>query len=204
MKGDIIMATLCCSNCDWYDRNSTYYMNSNMHKCKNNGSWKCPTDSCKDHSREEVKSTSSSSEFKPTGCYITTMICDILGYSDDCEILSILRLFRENILKCDFKYTNLLLQYDIVGPEISNHLKNMENSYDYSKKLLDSFLIPCIYAIREGYVEEAVKIYKNMVETLCETFNIELVSPKRDMEYEARTLGKGRRLVKNFGPLKSA
>ncbi len=198
------MATLCCSNCDWYDRNSTHYMNSNMHKCKNDGGWKTATDYCDNHSRAEIKSTSSSGEFKQSGCYITTVICDILGYNDNCETLNILRLFRENILKCDFKYTDLLLQYDLVGPEISAHLKTMEDNYEYSLKLYHSFLIPCVYAIKEGYVVEAVKIYKNMVTTLCETFNIELVSPKRDMEYDARTLGKGKRLVRNFGPLKSA
>ena len=198
------MATLCCSNCDWYDRNSTHYMNSNMHKCKNDGGWKTATDYCDNHSRAEIKSTSNSGEFKQSGCYITTVICDILGYNDNCETLNMLRLFRENILKCDFKYTDLLLQYDLVGPEISAHLKTMEDNYEYSLKLYHSFLIPCVYAIKEGYVDEAVKIYKNMVTTLCETFNIELVSPKRDMEYDVRTLGKGKRLVRNFGPLKSA
>ena len=198
------MATLCCSNCDWYDRNSTHYMNTNMHKCKNDGGWKTATDYCDNHSRAEIKSTSNSGEFKQSGCYITTVICDILGYNDNCETLNMLRLFRENILKCDFKYTDLLLQYDLVGPEISNQLKTMEDNYEYSLKLYHSFLIPCVYAIKEGYVVEAVKIYKNMVTTLCETFNIELVSPKRDMEYDVRTLGKGKRLVRNFGPLKSA
>ncbi len=31
-----------------------------------------------------------------TGCYITTAVCHILGYEDDCTVLETLRGFRDN------------------------------------------------------------------------------------------------------------
>ena len=42
------------------------------------------------------------------GCFITTIVCDTLGKSDDDRVLNNLRYFRDNVLQKNSKYTYLL------------------------------------------------------------------------------------------------
>ena len=71
-----------------------------------------PDDKCESHYRPRGGNPGG-------GCYITTMICDVLGKEDTCEALEVLRSFRNDVLQKDEKYAPILYEYDVVGPKIA-------------------------------------------------------------------------------------
>lgn len=73
--------------------------------CKNDG-YKCPW------YERQYGSTSS-------GCFITTVTCDILGKNDNDPVMDSLRKFRDEVLQKSDEYENVLKLYDKIGPAIS-------------------------------------------------------------------------------------
>lgn len=136
--------------------------------------------------------------YTQSGCYITTIVCNILGYDDNCELLMLLRSFRENYLKKkkNINYFNLLLEYDEIGPKISMAIQNEKNNYKLCLGILKFFLIPCVEYIKIDKYDEAINCYKNMVEHLKETLNIEPIAIKSEIPLDLETLGKGRIKIK--------
>jgi hypothetical protein len=130
-----------------------------------------------------------------SSCYITTIVCDILGYSDDCQMLKTLRDFRENILKPDENMHPLLQEYDQIGPIISNNLATDQDRKLAALELL-SFLNPCCEAIMNKEYNKAIEIYKSMVLFLKLKYN--LLREKVDYSIKApiEELGKGRTRTK--------
>lgn len=120
-------------------------------------------------------------------CYLTTIVCEVLGYSDDCQILNILRKFREEILKKDIKYHDLLCEYDIVGPVIAQSIRKCLNPDIFSRFLLETYIIPTVECIENGKYELAVNIYKYMVEELKKLIGIS----KIDYDKNIIPTGKG-------------
>lgn len=181
-----------CPNFDWNNKESY----ATRFRCEGICRYVSPWDKqyyCnhkKSYSGNSNESTNNS--YTPGGCYITTLVHNILGYSDDCELLRTFRMFRDNVLKCDFNYIDLLFQYDIIGPQISDKLRDKKDNYNFSLQVCHNYLIPCIKAVKEGFISEAVRIYNNMLTYLCTTFNIELVKPEQSLKYDMLNLGKAR------------
>ena len=105
-------------------------------------------------------------------CYLTTIVCEILGYSDDCKILNTLRIFREEILKKDIKYHDLLCEYDIVGPVIAQSIRACIKPEVLANFLLITYIYPTVECIENKKYELAVNIYKYMVEELKKLIGI--------------------------------
>ena len=59
---------------------------------------------------EEPDESSDSSD--SGGCFITSMLCHVLGFEDHCDIMDTLRGFRDVKLKQAGCYTELLNEYD--------------------------------------------------------------------------------------------
>ncbi len=154
--------------CNWY--RSYYY----------------PTESNCDH---YVGRSSSSG-----GCYITSIVCDVLGYSDNCDVLTTLRNFRNNVLQKDEKYISLLYQYDTLGPLIAdsiadNYVDNRKRGYYPAKSIMgqylqscdktfirgiyDSFILPIVGFIKNGDNDKAVSQYIRMTSFLQECYGID-------------------------------
>lgn len=150
-----------CGGCIDYD-----YQGDNV---KGYCSWyKCyyyPGDTC-DHQRPRESSNS---------CYITTMICNVLGYEDDCSTLNTLRDFRDHFLQKDSKYSELLMEYDSIGPTIAYCIQK-EYQETKEKKMWIQFynfyLSPTANLIREKNYEEAISRYKEMVHSLREYYGL--------------------------------
>lgn len=130
--------------------------------------------------------------FNRSGCYITTMICDILGYEDNCEVLQLLRNFRDNYLKVNEEFWSILYEYDQIGPIISGELKCDSESKMIAMELLQNFIIPCARNIKISNYNDAIVIYKNMVNILKVRYNLFgcQIEMKSDIPFEE--LGKGR------------
>lgn len=105
-------------------------------------------------------------------CYLTTIICDLLGFSNDCEILAIMRMFRNNVLQKDLRYLGILMEYDVIGSTIANNLKNDENAIWIAKELLENFIKPIILNIKNNDYQTAINIYLNMTNILKENYGI--------------------------------
>lgn len=104
-------------------------------------------------------------------CFITTIVCKMLGHKDDSIILNTLRDFRNNILNKNECYKNLLMEYDVVGPKIANYLLK-ENDKALANMLYNNFiLLTAEYINKEDY-NNAILRYSRMVYLLKEYFSI--------------------------------
>lgn len=152
-----------CGNCRHFETDS-YISDYTKYYCGWYGAYFYPSDSC-DHYSETTTST----------CYITTIVCDILGYDDDCESLNILRDFRNNVLQKNIKYTPLLMEYDVIGPKISQYIKE-DYSNNHDKTLCEAFyqkyIIPTVNLVKDKKDEAAIKKYCEMVTNLKDYFGI--------------------------------
>lgn len=117
------------------------------------------------------------------GCYITTIVCDILGLDDKCEVLETLRGFRKYHLQASEKNRELLLEYDYVGPEIAGLIKKQyEEDKDKTlwSSIYNTYLLRASNCINRGDYREATKTYIYMVERLKDYFGI----PEHDIKVE--------------------
>ena len=103
-------------------------------------------------------------------CYLTTIICEILGFEDDCEILTIMRMFRNNVLQKDLRYVGLLVEYDMIGPKIAHSLKNDSDALWICKELLEHYIKPIIIYINNKNYDAAIVLYQNMTNLLKDNY----------------------------------
>ena len=176
--------------CDWYTfRQGDYYcekkkdyVNSDTYYryCRGYYYDECPT-----YKYEES-----------SGCFLTTIVCGTLGFSDDNPVLNMLREFRDNILQKDPKYFNLLLKYDVIGPLISNNIFNDKEKLKLAMDLYSKCLVPiCNYISIKNY-DKAVSLYENMTLSLVDYYGLKELynSIVLDGNFIAKQAGHGRSL----------
>lgn len=100
------------------------------------------------------------------GCYLTTMLCNILNLPDNNIYLETIRNFRKNVLQKDEKYKTLLVEYDIVGPVIASALANDPLKETIAKVYLNNFIIPITQFIINKENDRAVDKYYQMTNNL--------------------------------------
>lgn len=133
--------------------------------------------------------------YTPSGCYITTIVVNTLGYEDNCTLLNILRDFRDKVLKVSPEYISILMEYDIVGPMISERIQNHPCKMTLCMALMEHYLIPCVDLIKDKKYQKAIAIYTDMVETLKGIFQLKSYQPSTEVDISSldyENLGKGR------------
>lgn len=151
-----------CGGCTYYD----FQGDNTKGYCSWYKSYYYPGDSCSHQNPRESSS----------GCYITTIICDVLECPDDSSTLNILRNFRNDILQKDPKYLMLLMEYDVIGPKIANLIKDeYKKTQDKEIWILfyNFYLSATANLILENKYDEAVTRYKEMVSSLKEYFALD-------------------------------
>ena len=109
------------------------------------------------------------------GCYITTIVCNILGFDNNCEVLTNLRKLRDNFMQKREEFKKDLYDYDTVGPQIS---KILADDYQETKdnrlaqSIYSNYLIPTSEQVKNNNYYGAINTYKNMTNLLKETYNI--------------------------------
>lgn len=145
-----------------------------------------PTDSCR-HQRERYTPSSST-------CYITTIVCHILGNRDDCAELEQLRKFRNEVMQPNEEYREMLYEYDAVGPQIAGHLYQEyvdSHNKEFATQLFNSYIQPTAHLVSIGNYEEAVSRYQKMTKDLEECYGI--IPPEKVAEnYDAKQGGHGK------------
>ena len=113
------------------------------------------------------------SERPNTGCYLTTAMCEVLGYDDHCEILETLRNYREEYMMNDDFGLKLLHDYNTVVPIIADNIYNDEEQIDIAITMLYSYIKPAISFINIQDNETALMLYENMTFDLMDYYNID-------------------------------
>lgn len=129
-----------------------------------------------------------------SNCYITTTMCSVLNYSDDCKYLKTLRDFRDKYMKYDPKCLPLLLEYDKVGPLISQAINQDKQKETVAKAMFDNYIIPAVCSIEAQDYDQALELYVNMTDSLRNHYGISPVTLRQEdfekVDYD--TLGKSR------------
>jgi len=105
------------------------------------------------------------------GCFITTIISDMLGFDDKCDILNTLRDFRNNIMQKNPEYKEILFEYDTIGPEIAKSIRD-EADYELINGIVDFYILPTVGFIKEKKYKEAVSKYITMTKSLEKYYGI--------------------------------
>lgn len=167
-----------CAACtylgDCADYNGKYY-------CEKKGERHYATDPkcysfCEAYSRSNSARSNmydNSKSHSSSGCYITTIMCNILELPNDNYYLETLRNFRDNVLKKDATHFPLLIQYDKIGPIIASHLEKDSNNKEIANALFTNYIEKTVTAIEEGKTNTAINIYIAMTRTLQEKYNID-------------------------------
>ena len=176
-----------CSECALYDSNGTPKW-GDEHYCSKKGKYLKPTTSaCSSFVKNNAKEG-----YQRAGCYITTIVCNILGYPDDCNLLVTLRDFRENYLKQNSECLPLLIEYDQIGPIISDSIVNDPDAKITAIENTRNFLIPCVEAIKAGNLDKAIEIYKSLVLLLKLKYALLRTPIDYTISEPLESLGKGR------------
>lgn len=142
-------------------------------------------------SRENMLSYSQN--YGNSGCYLTTIMCKLLGYDDDNYYLNKLRNFRDNVMQTNPIYIPLLLKYDVVGPVISERLANDPEGKTIANTFFNNYISKAVIAINEKEYQSAINIYTDMTKVLAKKYNIIIpVMEVRSQDIDPTTLGHGR------------
>ena len=138
-----------------------------------------------------------------SGCFITTIVCNILGKSDDDEVLNVLRDFRDNVLQSDSKYSDVLKNYDTIGPVIANSILNDSESEKMASNVYSNMILPIVLLIENKEYDRAVSNYEKMTLSLVDCYGyreyFENLKNNNygyiDNEFELKMSGHGKRKV---------
>lgn len=141
-----------------------------------------------------------------SGCFITTITCQILGKNDDDLILNDLRAFRDNILQQNTQYFDILKEYDSIGPVIANYLFNDPDKIQLATCLYQNIIIPINELIQKKEYQKAVEAYYQMTLLLINYYGLKHhynTLKENDYDYpnfNPRLAGHGRKRIKTPSP----
>lgn len=193
-----------CAACTYMGENADY---DGKYYCERKGERRYASDAkcysfCEAYSRSNYSRQNmyeNSRQHQSSGCYLTTAMCNILGYPDNNYYLETLRNFRDKVLQQDFKYIPLLLSYDVIGPQITYELEKDENKVEIATNLFNKFITASVTAIENNKINDAVNIYIAMTQSLAERYNINtniiMLNPN---EVNIKELGHGRKRTKKL------
>ena len=138
-----------------------------------------------------------------SNCFITTIICNILGKDDNDILLNNLRWFRDNILQKDDKYNEILKNYDVIGPIIATHITNDKNRLEIAKGLHNNILLPINNLILKKEYDKACERYYIMTLSLINYYglkhNYNQITDNnyyyKDNEFKRELSGHGKRKI---------
>jgi len=138
----------------------------------------------------------SSPGYTNSGCAITKLTHNILGYPDNWVVLNCFRSFREDFLKKHEEYIGILVEYDYLSPFISREIDKLDNKEIFALNILKNYLLPMANYINNNLFNEAINTYQEMISYFKNIFNLEDIEIVRPNKLDMNTLGKGRVRVK--------
>lgn len=122
-------------------------------------------------------------------CFLTTAICNIFGFEDNCYGLNVMRNFRDTILVNDIKYHTLLAEYEVVGPVISERMYNDEYRQEVAGYYFENYIYDIIMNLstRKDY-DEAVDKYVEMVNDMKRMYGVTKEVTNEDVKVLTRKI----------------
>ena len=168
-----------CANCTYLNINyggdcyGKYYCNKKYERHLANDT------ACSSYTKAYSRSSSTisnaidySNSKTSSNCYITTLLCEILKLSDSNYYINTLRNFRDNYLIKNSEYSEILVEYDIIGPIICNELLKDKQNRLIAAKLFYNYINPIVSLINDKMYNDAIIRYIMMVNKLKKVYGI--------------------------------
>ncbi len=157
------MYSLECRDCSYMEMNNKKSFYSDASYCSYYKTYYDPGSAACSHF---------SSRNSSGGCYITTIVHDVLGKSDNDVVMNNLRSFRDNVLQKNSKYTYILYEYDTVGPLIANKIYE-DNDKNFCNEIYNKYLKPISDMVLDKKYLTAIINYQNLVSNLAIYYGID-------------------------------
>lgn len=137
-------------------------------------------------------------DYVPSGCFLTTAICNIFGFEDDCFGLETMRNFRDNILVKDSKYYHLLASYEIIGPVISHMMYNDPYRKEVAEYYFDNYIYDILIdLVNNTNHEKVVDRYIEMGNDMKRMYGITKEVSEEDIKVLTKRIENNQYKVKN-------
>ncbi len=171
------MSWYTCSDCDYMNlRDKNSYGEA---YCSERKHYYNPSDTICNRSSIKGRDVGGSSS-----CYLTTAMCDILGYEDDCSALKTLRFLRDSYMKKEVDCYDLLKEYNQFGPDICESLYQDKNRKIVVLTMLKHYIEPAIKMINNNQYDNAIDIYIEMTNTLINKYDIDTTKQRPIVRYQ--------------------
>lgn len=97
-------------------------------------------------------------------CWITTAVCEVMGWKDDCDELKTLRGFRDGWMSQTDERRALIAQYYDLCPLIEPQIKRDPHKRVYLQGLYRRYILNAVQAVKFDQPEEALRLYQAMVD----------------------------------------
>ena len=190
-KRDKYNCVLCTEN------NKYYYRAEQLNHC----SIFKPTDCASYNIDYELKKADEKADVKnhnSNDCFITTTVCDILKYDDNCLSLNLLRKLRDKFMIGNDKYTNLLIEYYLIGPIISKNLLSEQKKEEVANDLYQTYILVACELIINKQFEKAIEQYTKMVNFLKKKYQISNFKIQYDQNIKCNSKNDFKKIVKTI------
>ena len=107
------------------------------------------------------------------GCFLTTVVCQVLSYEDDCFALENLRKFRSEVLEKIDRGKKLLAEYRKVSDLIIPNIESDEEKENVCRYVYDNYIMPVNRLVEESKNDAAIDKYTEMVNYFIGKYNIQ-------------------------------
>lgn len=205
-----------CLTCDKYDIYSRGDSTQRGYRCKKHMRPMAMDEQCSSYSLDRIRSNSTIEDavnwrvrkgYSPSPdrghWYVTSTICKILGYPEDCPYMEAFDLMQSTYMRQTDEGKTDLLRYEVYGPAIAweieaayNDSKRRRGVERLCKEILEPDYLSLILGLVEaGNYECAVLAYKQMIDMLAQRYNVfleDLQYGEEDMEIMASGMGRKR------------
>ena len=124
---------------------------------------------CRDYNFRECPNYNRGSS---SSCFITTVVCQILGKQDNDKLLENFREFRDNILQPNTKYHDILKEYDVIGPLLADCIIKDQEKEKTAIGLYENVMLPINNEINNMNYDKAVEMYYLMTLSLVNYYKL--------------------------------
>lgn len=112
------------------------------------------------------------------GCFITTATVDHLGHSDDGEILTALRMFRDTFMRSSPDFQKDVEWYYTHAPAIVEAINKLPNAREIYAEMYEKFILPSVQLIKDEKHVQAYSVYREGVKWSNEKSGLNLTLPE--------------------------
>ena len=126
-----------------------------------------------DYNRRDCPLYKEYGPYESSGCFITTVIHNILGNPDNCQVLNDFRNFRDTILQKNPQYKEGLKEYDGIGPTIACKIAHDKDAKDMAEMTYQLDLLKVHKYYLQGEYDKAYLYYCKMTKDLISYYGLD-------------------------------